>query len=318
MIAIIFPILTGSVLTGMGTMKLGEANLVSGERWSMPYGFLVFSSSELSVYGTDLHLRLSSTGVEEKVVQAHLELNFDLTDQELLKSTQGDVEMVIGFQLPFKRTEYYEFEFGQRDGQLIIPIEKDVVVVEDEVGVTSLFYVRFNPIAELEWQIYRLLIAFDWEGAIHQESYSVFTIALPVTLGLKPSAVNYPYERLPNVEKAYYADSLGLSVGMELPWDFEVKQSYPSTDTVITEWGGDSLVISLEPDIIVEGKPISGKHLQIIMVEFEVTSLLERRDRLLFDSGLYMGLGIGLLFSGIHESLKAFGEMRKRSDNDFP
>jgi len=297
----------------MGTIKLGEANLVPTEQWSTPYGFLVFSSLELKPF-THLHLRMSPAGVEENVVQAILELNFDLTDQELLKSAQGDIEMVVGFQLPFKITEYQEFEFGQRDGQPITPLEKDVIVVEDEIGVTSLFYVKFNPLTELEWQIYHLLVVFDWEGPIRQESFSVFTIALPVTLGLEPSAVNYPYERLPNIQNTYYADNLDLSVAMELPWDFEVKQSYPPTGIVITEWGGDSLNIYLEPDIDVEGKPISGKHLQMIMVEFEVTSLLERRDRLIFDSGLYMGLGVGLLFSGVHEFIKTLGELRKRNN----
>ncbi|MDH5451460.1 MAG: hypothetical protein OEX77_11315 [Candidatus Bathyarchaeota archaeon] len=50
------------------------------------------------------------------------------------------------------------------------------------------------------------------------------------------------------------------------------------------------------------------------MVEFEVNRLSEMRGRLLFDSGLYMGLGVGLFFSGIHEALKVVGELRKKKE----
>jgi len=53
------------------------------------------------------------------------------------------------------------------------------------------------------------------------------------------------------------------------------------------------------------------------MVEFEVISLLERRDRLLFDYDLYMGLDIGLLFSGVQESIKTMGELRRRNNTSW-
>jgi len=163
-----------------------------------------------------------------------------------------------------------------------------------------------------EWQRYHLLLVFDWEGPIRRESFSVFSIALPVTLGLEPLQIDYPYEQLPNMHYIYYADDLDMSVGMELPWEFEIKRSYPPTGTVITEFGSDSLSMFWEPRFSLE-KRVSGKHLQMIMVEFEVSRLSETRDRLLFDSGLYMGLGVGLLFSGIHEVLKVTGERRKKS-----
>ena len=158
------------------------------------------------------------------------------------------------------------------------------------------------------------MLVFEWEGPIRRDSFSVFTIALPFTLGLEPSAINYPYKQIPNIHYIYYADNLDLSVTMEFPWDFEIKQSFPSTEMVMTEIGSDALGIFWEPKISAAGKPVSGKHLQIIMVEFEVNRLSELRDRLLFDSGLYMGLGVGLLFSGIHEALKVIGELRKKKE----
>jgi hypothetical protein len=46
-IVIIFPILIGTILTGVGTLKLSEANLVPTEQWKTPYGLLVFSTVPL-------------------------------------------------------------------------------------------------------------------------------------------------------------------------------------------------------------------------------------------------------------------------------
>ena len=307
-IAIIFPILMGTVLAGIGAVRLSEANLVPTEPWSTPYGLLVFSSVQLDSATVHVGIIMARANLEENLVPTQLELNFDLGSYDKFKDAQE--EIVIGFQFPFQIADYQEFELDQRDIQPLTPIEKEVMIVEDEVGVTSLFFVRFDTVIG-EWQYYRLLLVFDWEGPIRQEGFSVFSIALPVTLGLEPLQIDYPYERLPNMNYTYYADNLDMSVGMEFPWDFEIKQSYPPTDTVITEWGGDSLSIYWEPRISAEGKPVSGKHLQMIMVEFESSRLSETRDRLLFDSGLYMGLGVGLLFSGIHEALKVIGERRK-------
>jgi hypothetical protein len=308
-IVIIFPILIGTILTGVGTLKLSEANLVPTEQWKTPYGLLVFSTVPLESTAIHVEIIMARANLEKSLVPTQLELNFDLANNDKFKNAQE--EIVIGFQFPFKIADYQEFEIEQRDVKPLIPIEKEAKIVEDEVGVTSLFYVRFKTLIG-EWQRYHLLLVFDWEGPIRRESFSVFSIALPVTLGLEPLQIDYPYEQLPNIHYIYYADDLDMSVGMELPWEFEIKRSYPPTGTVITEFGSDSLSMFWEPRFSLE-KRVSGKHLQMIMVEFEVSRLSETRDRLLFDSGLYMGLGVGLLFSGIHEVLKVTGERRKKS-----
>lgn len=309
-IVVVFPILTGALLTGMGILKLSESNLVPAGQWSTPYGLLVFSSVQLESTALHVEIIMARANLEKSLVPTQLELHFDLANPDGFKNAQE--EIVIGFQFPFKIADYQEFEIEQRDiHQPLIPTGKDVIIVEDEVGVTSLFYVQFKTLIG-EWQRYHLLLVFDWEGPIRRESYSVFSIALPVTLGLEPLQIDYPYEQLPNMHYIYYADNLDMSVGMDFPWDFEIKQSYPPTGTVITEFGSDSLSIFWEPRISTAGKPVSGKHLQMIMVEFEVNRLSEMRDGLLFDSGLYMGLGVGLLFSGIHEALKAIGELKKK------
>ena len=49
----------------------------------------------------------------------------------------------------------------------------------------------------------------------------------------------------------------------------------------------------------------------IVRVRFELMGESELQNRLLFESGLYLGLGIGLLISGLHEALKYVMETRR-------
>jgi len=317
-IVVIFPILIGGLLTGWGTAKLGEANLVPAEQWNTPHGLLVFSSEKFQNppyvhVGASLHPSI----VEGNMIPAEVELGFgwDWGNPDYAIPE----EVTVGVQFPFGIVNYHDFEIitKEEDERPIPSTDKKVIVTEEDGVSSSIFYVSFNPPQKHDWQWYGIGIAFDWEGVLRRESFSVFTISLPVVLGLEPEWLDYPYEQCPNVHYTYYGGNFDLTVGMEFPWDFEIKQSYPPTGIVTTEMGGAARNMFWEPKIYPSGKRVSGKSLQMIMVEFEVTQLSETRDRLLFDSGLYTGLGVGLLFSGIHEALKIGTELkRKRGPTD--
>ena len=311
-IVVIFPILIGALLAGWGTAKLGEANLVLAEQWNTPPGLLVFSSEQLSGAYVHVGAYLSRSHVEGNMVPAEVELMFGW-DWGNPKYAIPE-EVTVGVQFPFGILNYRDFEIIEKreDEQPIPSTEKKVVVTEEEGVSSSVFYVSFSPLQEHDWHWYSLGIAFDWEGALRRESFSLFTISLPVVLGLEPEQLDYPYEQCPNVHYTYYGNNFELTVGMEFPWDFEIKQSYPPTGIVTTEMGGDARNMFWEPRIYPSDKRVGGKSLQMIMVEFEVTRLSETRDRLLFDSGLYMGLGVGLVFSGIHEALKIGAELKRK------
>lgn len=301
---IVFPILTGALLTIWGTAKLGEANLVPVEQWNAPHGLLVFSSEQLSKAYVHVGVGVSPSHVEGDTVPTEVAFSFcwDWGNPEYAIPE----EVTVGVQFPFGVVNYRNFEILNKEDEQPIPsINKKVIVTENQGVSSSIFYVIFNPLQVHDWQYYCLNIFFDWDGAIRRESYSAFTISLPVVLGLEPEWLDYPYEECPNIHYIHYGSSVELTVGMEFPWSFEIKQSFPPTGIVMTEMGGDARNMFWEPQIYTSGKRVSGKHLQMIMVEFEITRLSERRDRLLFDSGIYMGLGVGLVFSGIHEALKA-------------
>ena len=313
-IVVIFPILIGALLTGWGTAKLGEANLVPTEQWHTPHGLLIFSSERLrNPPSVHVGAYLSPSNVEGNMIPAEVELMFgwDWTNPEHAIPE----EVTVGVQFPFGIVNYHDFEIitKEEDEPPSPATDKKVIVTEEDRVSSSIFYVSFNPPHKHDWQWYSVRIAFDWEGALRRESFSVFTISLPVVLGLEPDWLDYPYEQCPNAHYIYYRNSFELTVGMEFPWDFEIKQSYPQTGIVMTEFGGDARNMFWEPRIYPSDKGVAGKSLQMIIVEFEVTRLSETRDRLLFDSGLYMGLGVGLVFSGIHEALKIGAELRRRN-----
>ncbi|MFP3984849.1 MAG: hypothetical protein ACLFU9_02635 [Candidatus Bathyarchaeia archaeon] len=316
-IAIVFPILMGTLLTGWGAAKLREANIVPAERWEAPYGLLVFSSERLDRVDIHVGANLGKYPLEHNRVAAGVELSFgwDWGGAKDPEVTLPD-EVVVGVQFPFKVANYEDFELSLKESeQAIHVVDKKVVVTEGEGGVaSSVFYVRFNPLQERDWQHYSLNIGFDWEGCIRRAGFSTFTIALPITLGLEPGHGFYPYEQVANVGYVYFANRLEYSVGIEFPCELEIKQSFPPTETIVTEWGGTDMVAFWEPQIYAGKKRVAEKSLQMVMVEFEATKLSETRDRLLFDSGLYMGIGVGLLIGGIHEALKVKGAMRKKKE----
>lgn len=308
---IIFPILTGALLTTWGTAKLGQANLVTAEHWNAPYGLLVFSSEQLARAYVHVGVGVSPSNVEANTAPTEVELSFGWDWGN--PGYAIPEEVTVGVQFPFVVADYRDFEImNKEDYQPLPSTEKKVIVTEDQGIPSSIFYTTFNPRRVHDWQHYSLNIFFDWKGPIRRESFSTFTISLPVQLGLEPESLDYPYEQCPNAHYIHYGSSVELTVGMEFPWDFEIKQSYPPTGIVMTEMGGDARNMFWQPQIYAAGKRVSGKHLQMIMVEFEVTRLSEKRDRLLFDSGIYMGLGVGLVINGIHEALKANTELKKR------
>ena len=306
----IFPILTGAFLTIWGTAKLGQANLVPVERWNAPHGLLVFSSEQLVKAYVHVGIGVSPSHVEGNAVPAEVDLSFGWDWGNPERAIPDEV--TVGVQFPFGVVNHRNFEIiNKMDEQPIPSTDRKVIVTEDQGTPSSIFYATFNPLRVQDWQHYSLNILFDLVGAIRRESFSVFTISLPVQLGVEPGGLDYPYEQCPDVHYTYYGDDLKLTVSMEFPWDFEIKRSYPPTGTVMTEMGGDARNMFWEPQIHASGKRVAGKSLQMIMVEFEVTRLSEKRDRLLFDSGIYMGLGVGLVLNGIHEALKTYAELRR-------
>jgi hypothetical protein len=223
-------------------------------------------------------------------------------------------DVYIGVQFPFRVVNlrnlqllWKQFSAG---GEILIEIpiqDVNVNIIEENDLVNSVFYIKFIRPQTTEQQGISLVFNFEWEGIIHREGYSTFTCTLPVALGVSPEII-HPYTQNPNAHYVYYTETLGLTVEMTFPMHLEVKQTYPQIEMMRTDTGSDGRNFFWE----INAEPGYGKATQLVSVDFEDNNLSETRSKLIFDSGLYMGLGVALILSGIHEAVRVVAELRER------
>jgi hypothetical protein len=322
---VLFPLLAGGFLTFLGGERLYEASAVQVEKWTAPFGLLAFSSTQLAPT-TDggkqcikMQIRLDMKAKEANVLQGiarcEVFLGFSLPSYDEKEETEEDV--YFGVQFPFRVVNLRNLQLAWKklstEGEILIEIptkDVNVSIVEENDLVTSVFYVGFIRSQTTERQDISLVFNFEWEDLIHREGFSTFTCTLPVALAAG-SEFAHPYMQNPNARYVYHTETLGLTVDMIFPMDFEIKQAYPQIEIMRTETGSDGR--SLFWEINAEPETYGGsKAIQLVSVDFEDNRLSETRSRLIFDSGLFMGLGIALILSGIHEAVRVLAEMREK------
>jgi hypothetical protein len=233
----------------------------------------------------------------------------------LLPSYDGGGEDVyIGVQFPFRVFKMTNPRLTFDDpsaGSLEAPInDYDVSVVEEDGLVNTIFYMEFTRPRTTEAREYNLALYFEWEGIVSREGYSMFSFTLPVALGVEDGAeFRHPCTQNSNARYLYYAETLGLRVELNMPTNFEIKQTYPQVEVMRADTGGDSRNLTWE----ISAESQYFKATQLVSADFEDTSLSETRSRLMFDSGLYMGLGVALIFNGIHEAVRVLAERRGKT-----
>jgi len=144
-----------------------------------------------------------------------------------------------------------------------------------------------------------------WRDFIVREGFSSFSVTFPVS----PSMVHDVVRGLfPNVRVILGGlPGSKVSLHLSLPEGFEVRRTFPlpTTEFVWPEREGRWFTWELTVN------PYGPLEMQSVIVSFDAREKIELRNRLFFDSGLYMGLGIGLIISGLHEALKYYMEIRK-------
>lgn len=252
----------------------------------------------------------SLRSIERNVVPVHLDIHFGLN----LSEDMFD-EVMIGFQFPFRIVSYENLQVVRLPEKAPVSITEDELLVLERTGEdktsktdTSVFYVKFSPSLDLALD-FVLSIDLRWEGALHCDSFSSFTQTFPVAVSAA-SAHRLVYDSCP-AASLYYGQNIDLLMDIHFLWDFEIRGgSHPTQALAETE--AQTRPPRLQPSLTYMPYEEYRSVIEVIMIEFAIPELSEQRDRLLYDSGLYMGLGVGLLFSGIHEALKVSGELGKR------
>lgn len=293
---ILFPTATGVLLTSFGVGKLNEAYIVPPEPKVNPYGFLVFSTINLSKVSTEAHFWIGQISLNERAGQALLYCEFRVN-----RTSTG--EQVIGFQIPYF-CDFKKLSIASESGDLEVS-DVTTVHLEDsdpkeptsEKTNTTLVYARFSSSELIEK--YQVQFEFNWEGLIRKKSFSNYMISIPLA-DSEGDTHEEVSNRLPNAT-AYWGDTR-VKIMVEMPEDCEYTGSIipPVQSLAQTLQTRSNIVWDItNPNIMVT--PGTAYH---FTMSFENTAESEQRDHLLFDSGLYMGLGVSLIFGGLFEAIK--------------
>jgi len=307
LLVVLFPIGAGLFLTNLGVVKLNEATIVLFRQLSNPYGFLVFSSIQLQ--RVEWTFIIGDQFLDIKNDTASLLICFDF---DLINASSG--EQVIGFQLP----GFGEFsaepgvaELGFRiegyneQGKVSVEVTDEKAVLVEEVEI-CIVYAKFVALSNAFY--YEGRVFFTWKGFTARDGYSTYSIIFPVAKS-KETVHQAVYDYFPKAY-AYYGDDLSLDIKIHLPEDCELRRVYPLPSGEAMPGVGGRRLYWHQLEVEKAGAPHPNS--ELITVNFELRSESELRNRLFFDSGLYMGLGVSLVFGGIHEALRIATESKRK------
>jgi len=300
---ILFPTVTGVLLTSFGASKLNEAYIVPSEPKVNPYGFLVFSTMHLSKGSTEAHFWINQISLNERAAQALVYCEFRVNP-----TSTG--EQVIGFQIPHF-CDSKKLSVASETGDLEVS-DVSTVHLEDadpkeptsEKTNTTLVYARFSSSQLIEK--YQVQYEFTWEGLVRKKSFSNYMISIPLA-DSEGDTHEEVSDRLPNAS-AHWED-IRVKFMIQMPEDCEYTGSIipPVQSLAQTLQTRSSIVWDItNPGVM--ATPGTAYH---FTMSFENTVESEQRDHLLFDSGLYMGLGVSLIFGGLYEAIKISTEVAK-------
>jgi len=292
LVVVVFPIGVGLFLTALGAHNLREASVVSIPKWSAPFGFLVFTTFEAEWEGG-------------QVVMYDIDLDANrargkITADFFVRGISSPDEAVVGFQIPYS-VEIPDLGIsGSGDEGKPVPLRITDWQVLAIGNNTSLAYIRFVPSPEATR--YSVRFAPIWRDFIVREGFSSFSVTFPVS----PRVHDVVRGLFPNACVILGMWGSKVNLHLSLPEGFEVRRTspLPTTEFVWPEREGRWFTW----DLTLNPGPFE---MQSVTVSFDVREKMELRNRLFFNSGLYMGLGIGLIISGLHEALKYYMEIRK-------
>jgi len=293
---ILFPTVAGVMLTNSGASKLNEAYIVPAEPKVNPYGFVVFSTMNLSKGSTEAHFWIGQISLDERAAQGLVYCEFRVNH-----TSTG--EQVVGFQIPHF-CDIKKLSVASENGSLEVS-DVSTVHLEDadpkeptsEKTNTTLVYARFSSSQLIEK--YQVQFEFNWEGLIRKRSFSNYIISIPL-VDSEGDTHEEVFRRLPNAS-AYWAD-IRVKIMIQMPEECEYTgSSIPPVQSLAQTLQTTSSIVWDITNPSIMATP--GTVYQFTM-SFENTVESEQRDHLLFDSGLYMGLGVSLIFGGLFEAIK--------------
>jgi hypothetical protein len=217
-------------------------------------------------------------------------------------NTTSAGEQIIGFQIPYY-CDFLNFSIGSQSEKLEVS-KIETVHLEDEnpkdstsgKAKTTIIYARFlsSPLIDT----YSGDLVFTWDGPIIKEDFSNYKISIP----LADSPGDTHKKVLEYCPNASIYEEIQVIIAIQMPEYCEYRGSIipPVQELAQTSQTQRSILWKItNPNIM----GLAGSTYHFTM-SFENSIEKELRDHLLFDSGLYMGLGVSLVFGGLYETIK--------------
>ena len=314
-LVIVFPIALGVGLTVLGVFRLVQSSEKPISRPLSPYGILAFSSEKCDIFS--LNMVLFNFDLKGNSVGTMVAMDFWLSTS--VKSNSS-FEVILGLQIPYQVEIQQDIEgvmvFAYKDTGTSELELLETETVFSQANRTSIFYLKFMTVPENRH--YSVNVRFDWKDLVNRQSFALYEIVVPFSSSTSNIAVQY----FPSIYPLNYTV---LDLSIELPEDCEIRDTIPLPDKEeLSSHSNPSNPGVLEPHRYLLWQFPPNRVLRewqlwptsdIIRVRFELLGESELRNRLIFESGLYLGLGIGLLISGIHEAIRFATETKNRSSS---
>jgi hypothetical protein len=298
----IFPLIAGLALTSLGIIDLNTASETTEPKPNKAYGVLTYSSEKCEEISGQIILQ--DINLKEDVTNIKIDSNFYLAPPR-----DTPYEVIFGFQVP-GISDQPNFNIKGADKETgtieITALEEKILTYKAEG--CSLIYLRF--IAQPNIKYYRVVAQSNFSGLVSKQSFSTYEVSIPISRtdsnlltksGLSVTSL-----------KVEWGCSMFAPEGTELKWaipypenreiwlptnvDDISSEGFTSFSWVARDRGFDPSDTDVRSDII--------------SVLFDVSAESRIQGRLLFDSGLYMGIGIGLVISGLPELLRVYSRKR--------
>jgi len=300
-LVIVFPILTGVFATIYGLYLYNRTQIFYHEDRPIPPGFLVFSSMELT------SVNLSIQIIDLNFEQGRSDKAAMICDFDLASSLTDD--QTIGLQIPYVLEQIIasEFDFQVSKSEILreIPPPTDGAK-QTEITVV---YFRFKPNQAVTH--YSFNVFFNWSGFVWKTDYAEYKLVIPFARDERAlhSSIG---SILQNAKIRYITQSESDHASVLVNAEAKVKEAFPMPESIMGLHGYTVQMLTWELShrggII--GKEVAPS-LDEVVAYFEISSEAEQRNSYLYGAGIFTGLGVSLLFSGIYEALKALEESRK-------
>ena len=300
---IILPIIIGATLTTTGILNYSEVTLNPAPEKLPYYGLQFFSSQPFTI--TDMGLEIYSVSWEDGYT--------DSLASVTLRPKDPKSNLTIALQVPhqIENVEAKILKLSE-EGDTIEAAE-----IEDESTwstqgdvSTMVFRVEATTYAP---QL-RLIIDFRWRDTVTRIDYYSYEVNIPIQKSLNIAAKDkYP-------DLTVMTDSNPpFTLRPILPSDCQLKTSIPQPLTEEIKWlglHGESVqgkFFTFSQQVRVYGVELETPELQVFRVVSELGSKKMRYESLVFNSGLFIGVGIPLVITGVYEFFKYYEE---RGSND--